>query len=166
MGGTYEWDRCHVHTSTLVDYAFMGCPQQGISVPDEPRVPVRPGVGDGLSDLFACAGGDSVGGPPSCRCVDDVIGRDFALVAEIVRDGDSCVRQEAEARRLAMPGFLRVSEGLTVHFGEADLGMNLVDAIVLGGAGIDLEDLLAERVGLGRDTVAETLFGQSVGFGI
>jgi len=37
--------------------------------------------------------------------------------------------------------------------------MNLVDAIVVGGAGIDLEDFLAERVGLARDTPAEKLFG-------
>jgi len=59
-----------------------------------------------------------------------------------------------------------VSEGLTVHLGEADLGMNLVDAIVIGGAGIDLEDLPAECVGLGGDTAAEALLGEAVCFAV
>jgi len=67
---------------------------------------------------------------------------------------------------LAVPAFLVVGEGLRFHGGEADLGMDLEDPIDAGGAGIDLEDLLAERVGLARDTPAEKLFRQSIGFGI
>jgi hypothetical protein len=44
--------------------------------------------------------------------------------------------------------------------------MNLVDAVVLGGAGVDLEDLPAERIGLGRDTAAEALLGEAVCFAV
>jgi hypothetical protein len=42
--------------------------------------------------------------------------------------------------------------------------VDLVDSILLGGAGIDLEDFLAQREGLGGDAASETLLGDSIGF--